>query len=191
MPGKMVTIARFADEVEASLARNRLELAGVPAILNNAEAAALGWQLTGRGTIELLVSESDLEAAEEALRYGNLSLEQAWERTAEHHPNGIVEPDAAFLHRTGIITPDTVEEEDNTPPDPFLERIDRAFKAALSGVFFFPLEFYAAFLLYSIFTDDRPIPPSRQLKVWSTLLICVLVLLVILLIVQSLFPYVD
>ena len=127
------------------MARNRLEEAGIRTMLNNEEAAATGLQLPGNATIELLVYESDIEAAREALLYQNLSLEEA----ASERPN--FTPRASpnqvqHLHPTGITTPDTVEEE-GEPTDPYLEKIDRAFKAVLLGMLFFRWSFYAFYLL--------------------------------------------
>ncbi len=183
MAEKIVTIARFTNPVEAALARSRLENAGIRAFLNNEEAAVIGWQLSSSGTIELLVSEADLETAREALLYDPLPEILAQERTVEQHPEGIAEPDFRRLHRTGIITPETVEEEDDTPPDPYEERIDRAFRAALLGIFFFPIQFYTFYLLCRIVLDERPIPPSRQIKVWGAFLLCVPIVILMLLVV--------
>ena len=180
MPEKIVTIARFTNQVEAALARNRLENAGIRAFLNNEESAVMAWQLSSSGTIELLVSEADMETAREALLYDPLPEILAQERTVEHHPEGIAEPDFRRLHRTGIITPETIEEEDDgPPPDTHGEKIDRAFRAALVGCFFFPFQLYTVYLLWGILLDPRPVPPSRQLKFWAAILICLFVFILV------------
>jgi Putative prokaryotic signal transducing protein len=189
MTEKIVTIGRFTDPVEAALVRNRLEAAGIKAMVNGQEGSAIGWQISNSATIELIVFESDLEAAEEVLRYGDLSLDEIQERTAEEHPEGVVEPNAKSLHRSGITTPEDVEEEEE-PSDPQRANIDRSFRAALlsvlfssiwfSGVdllfviLFFPIWFYAAYLLFGVLTEDRPIPPDRRAKVWGAIVIWLL-----------------
>ncbi len=67
-PG-LVTVARFVNPVEASLARNCLEGAGVEAFLADVATVSVAWQLSNAlGGVKLQVAESDAARARLALR---------------------------------------------------------------------------------------------------------------------------
>ena len=184
MADKMVTVARFSDPVQAAMARNRLEEVGLRSMLNNEETAVIGWQLGASvGTIELLVAETDAEAAQEALFYRHLSLGEIQRRTEASHPEGVAEQDTDLLHRSDITTPEAVE-EDEEPANPRGEKVDRAFRSALFGVMLFPLAFYALYLLFDIFLGEEPIPASHKVKAWIALLVCIPMVLLGLLFVR-------
>src|SRR5258708_9819308 len=64
MSQRMLTIATFTNPVEATLAKNRLESAGIKAFLEGQETVAMAWHLTNAfGGIKLQVLEADSEDA--------------------------------------------------------------------------------------------------------------------------------
>src|SRR5262245_56592890 len=63
MPDKIVTLATFSDPVEARLTKNRLEAEGIPASLSGNETAGLCAGFRDLGSIQLLVSEANLDRA--------------------------------------------------------------------------------------------------------------------------------
>lgn len=148
MANRMVTVARFSDPLEASLARNLLVDSGVPSVLNNDESAVmLGINL---GTVELLVAESDLETAREVLRYPHLSLEQVQRRTEIRHPDGILEPDFESLHRTAITTADAVSDEEG-PIEPREEKNVRTFEAWTALLMYGPFVLLTVLIMLTAF----------------------------------------
>src|SRR5437868_2168085 len=124
MTERLVTVASFASPVEASLARNRLEEAGLWAVLTDELTVSMDWGLDNAvGGIKLQVAEPDAEAARSV-------LEAPVEDAADEPPAG---------------------PEDADEPEPVLTRreqdADRAFRGVLLGILFFPLQIYVFWLL--------------------------------------------
>jgi hypothetical protein len=64
MNDNLITVATFVGPIEANMAKNCLESAGVKAFLADEEAAAMAWHLTNAiGGIKLQVMEQDAEQA--------------------------------------------------------------------------------------------------------------------------------
>ena len=61
----LVTVAEFTDSIGATLARNLLEAAGIPAVLFDDGMASLG--LGHMTPARLMVDEEDLSAAQDVL----------------------------------------------------------------------------------------------------------------------------
>src|SRR5688572_23527678 len=116
MNNALTTVAVFQTPVEANLAKNRLEEAGMRAFLMNEETASM-FQLTNAIGVKLEVGEQD---ASEALAV-----------LAESHKSDIASPDESGQ------APNLTEFEDDEP-EPVLtsreENADRAFRAAVLGI---------------------------------------------------------
>ena len=64
MSDRLATVATFRSPVEANLARNRLEAAGIEAFLADEETVGMVWHLTNAlGGIKLQVGDRDVEEA--------------------------------------------------------------------------------------------------------------------------------
>ena len=70
----LATVATFADPIEAILAKNNLEAAGIPAFLANEEIVDMVWHFGNAiGWIKLQVGNDDADVARGFLGQGNNS----------------------------------------------------------------------------------------------------------------------
>src|SRR5262245_60532836 len=130
MSDSLVTIAAFWSPVEADLARNRLEAAGIQAFLANAVTVGMYWHLSNAvGGVRLQVREGD---AEEALAV--LAEQPAAAEAEESEP---------------VLT----SREQNA---------DRAFRGAVLGLLFLPLQLYVFWLLLKVFISDEHLDPGKR-----------------------------
>jgi hypothetical protein len=68
---ELVTVATFSDAPEADLARQRLELEGIPAFVMDAQTAGVMPYLAGAmGGVRVQVEPKDLQRAKEILGIG-------------------------------------------------------------------------------------------------------------------------
>jgi hypothetical protein len=144
---ELVTIATFDNSVLANVARNKLESEGIRAFLENERTLETQWLWSNAaGGIRLRVADSDAEWALKCL-----------EETASFQPPegtsaepGADEPEQAL-----------VDADDDEIDDPNLREQDaaRAFKAAVLGLLFCPLQFYAFWLVLKVFLSNEPLRP--------------------------------
>src|SRR5260370_17361888 len=74
MSDTLVTVGTFWSPVEANLARNRLEAAGMQAFLVSEESVSMAWHLTNAfGGVKLQVGDGDAEEAQAILAECNSS----------------------------------------------------------------------------------------------------------------------
>jgi hypothetical protein len=153
MDDDLVTVATFWSPIEANLAKNQLEAAGVPVAMADEMTAVVNWGLTNaiRG-IKLQVRRRDFERAEAAL--------------ADSHKVPAEEIDTAWAEAG---TPDEVEEaatqqsDAATPdePEPHLNErqqlADRALRGAILGLAFWPLQLWVFGLLWRVYLSDEPL----------------------------------
>jgi hypothetical protein len=142
-----VTVARFIEPVAASLAKNCLEDAGIPAFLADVETVSTAWQLSNAlGGIKLQVIGPD------AARASGLLQEQLHHSTSED--TELAQEAVATKPVLGDSDDDLPleDEEDEPEPEPTNREksAERAFRGAVYGLLFFPLEFYASYLLLLI-----------------------------------------
>jgi hypothetical protein len=148
-----VTIARFVDPVAASLAKNCLEDAGIKAFLADNRTVSVFWQLSNLlGGIKLQVAEPNAARAVTV-------LEEQHHRPAEE--------DAELVQEAIATKPvlgdgdDDLAPEDGHEDEPELEPTgresdaERAFRGAVYGLLFAPLQFYASFLLMVILCSSE------------------------------------
>ena len=165
MLGRFITVETYMNPMQAHMAKNHLEAAGIRGVLADEHAVSNFWQLSNAiGGIKLQVAESDLERAEEVLD------------ALEHHRHDADPAEVADDIAEGEPKPepkpsDKEDEEQAEPPLNAREQnAERAYRAALIGMVFFPLQFYATWLLLSVWQDDTPLRASvrRQLN-WAIL----------------------
>lgn len=165
MTDSLVTVATFGNSVEANLARNYLEAAGVRCVLTSEDTAGIVWQFTSAvGGIQLLVSSEDIDAARRALE----------DHLADQGPPPPVPA-------TGVMTEadhrfDAEPEVEDEEPTFTTRELDakRALTAAVLGLLCFPIQLYASYLLVKTYLSDQPIRPGC---VWQAVLAWVLNLL--------------
>ncbi|MHC4507992.1 MAG: putative signal transducing protein [Planctomycetota bacterium] len=158
MPDKLVTIATFSALVEASMARDQLDAEGVRAVLADAETVGMAWHLTGAfGGIKLQVMAADADRAISILRADDTTSSsdaESWQdATGEDFAR---ESDRAY------------EDEYEYPTN---ELVDRAFRAALLGVLFLPLQFYSVWLLLRIRRDYEPLSSADRRRILITVIL--------------------
>jgi hypothetical protein len=143
----LVTIARFIDPVEASLAKNCLEDAGFQAFLADFETVSIDWQIASAiGAIKLQVFDTDVEAARSVLRD---QLEGA--NGDESEPiDEAIDPDSV----AGV--PDDDDSDDLEPePNAREKAAERALKGAVLGLLFWPLQAYVSYLLMTVYFSSQ------------------------------------
>lgn len=161
MLGRLITVEAYQNAMQAHLAKNHLEAAGIHSVLPDEHSVSNLWHLSGAiGGIKLQVAESDLERAEAVLD------------ALENHRS-----DAASVSVDVDADDDDAEDEpkpEQKPPDkedaedeesklnPREQNAERAYPAALIGMVFPPLQFYATWLLLSVWQEDTPLRPAVQ-----------------------------
>ena len=149
----LVTVARFADPVEAAMAKNCLEDAGFVSFLADAETVSVAWQWSNAlGGIKLQVAEPDADKARTVLREQHESSAGEREGLAREAVATTPEPGEG-----GEELPPEDDGSDETEPEPTgRERAaERAFRGAVFGLLFFPLEFYASYLLLAVLFSEE------------------------------------
>ena len=164
MSKDLVTIATFANSLEANLALQCLEGEGIKAFLMDEATETLAWHLTvAVGWIKLQVFRPDVEQALSILQDNNLL------------PNQTLTPVASSQ-----IGKTSVSEEEEEERRSWADRIaDSAFRAAVIGLVFLPIQFYSLWLLVRLLVSRRRISNDRRIKVIIAALLdsCILIIL--------------
>ena len=168
---ELVTVATYDDAVSARMALNHLCEAGLTAVLSDESTIAMDWLLSNAiGGIKLQVHSKDLTIAQGLLE--------------EHHRLGAAadgapesETLAAEMEEPDVHTkvpgdiegeaPSAEDEDDDDleeePPLTTRERNGlRAFRGALLGILFPPIELYVLYLVYKIFVSDEQLGPRYR-----------------------------
>jgi hypothetical protein len=156
MRSEYVTVAVFNNDVDAAMARNYLETGGVRAFLADEETVAMAWELSNAvGGIKLQVKPADFNRAQFLL---NQLPEDVRANFRPAHAQ-----DTAFATRKTVedVHADAIDEN---PKD---QVVDRLFRVTVFGLLFWPLQFYALWLLLTLPTTDGIISPDRRWKVWA------------------------
>jgi len=152
MDDDLVTVAAFWSPIEANLAKNQLEAAGVPVAIADEMTAVVNWGLTNaiRG-IKLQVRRRDFERAEAALADGGNvpaeALDAAWAEAGT--PDDVEE--AATQSEAAI--PDEREPELNERQ----QLADRALRGTIIGLGFWPVQLWVFGLLLRVYLSDEPL----------------------------------
>jgi hypothetical protein len=157
---ELVTVATYDDAVSANLALNYLRESGLAAVVADENTVAMDWLLSNaiRGIkVQVnpndakiargLIEEHDRLRAEEVATTGLLA-----ERKHAVSVANELSPEAADEDPSDADQPDLEEE----PPPTTRERESlRAFRAALLGILFPPIELYVVYLVYEVFVSDE------------------------------------
>lgn len=170
MAQKLVTIARFQDPVEAALARNRLEAAGIKAALSDENLVAMDWLLTNAiGGIKLMVLDSDSDRAVDVLEEAAAAAEDipAVVEGSTEEVEGAPEEEAGIAEAMTAPGWGAPEPDD---PEPILtareQDAHRAFKGAIFGMLFWPLLVYVAWLLIRVYGSEERLEGQARQRAW-------------------------
>ncbi len=139
---ELTTISILQNAAEANMVKNQLEAAGIRAYLSGEEAVAMAWYLgDALGGIKVQVAARD---AEDAL---DLLEQKPWQESPE-------EDNTAFATSATLSA---LEDEDG-PEEVLSNREKTAMMAGRSAVFglvFWPLELYALYLLFGVWSSSE------------------------------------
>ena len=125
MSDELITVATFEELARATLAKNRLEDAGIRAVLADQEMMAMApLYAVAIGQIKLQVLARDASKAQQALMSRG---------PQESSPAATVDSDPVLTQRE--------------------KNADRAFRGAVLGLFLLPLQLYVSWLLANLFLD--------------------------------------
>jgi hypothetical protein len=159
MSDRLITIATFQQPVEAAMAQSFLDSEGIPSTLLDETTIATGWMLAGAiGGIKLQVSAEHAERAEFLLV-----------RIQEAKDDDELPP----LDHTAIATREIAEdlEAERADREPINQLTDKLFRSTVFGLLFFPLQFYALYLMSEIHACDGKVSPERRWKIWASVLL--------------------
>lgn len=150
----LVTVARFDNDIDASLARQCLAGAGIAAYLADQSTVATAWHLTGAlGGVKLLVATRDVEEATAVLtkvRDGELEVEEEWTEDE--------------------VAAEGEDEEDDVAEPPRSSReqmVDRSLKSLVLSLLFMPLTLYTAWLLLDVASSAGELRTAhRRRAIW-------------------------
>ncbi len=142
--GRLTTVATYFEPIQADLARSRLGDEGIPAFIQGGEFASMAWHLTiANQGVKVQVPTEDAERALAIL--SETSPAGGQEHGDEHWPQTGEE--------TGLIDDREIEAE---PLQTIREQnADRAFRGAVIGVLFMPLQLYVFWLLLKVFVSEE------------------------------------
>jgi hypothetical protein len=169
MSDSFVTVATFQDPVAASLAKNLLDGAGIPAILLDETTVATDWLLSGAiGGVKLQVAPLHLERAEMIL-----ARTQETERDEDDEDDQDDDDYEAAIAPTAFAAREIAEDlrserEDKAPVN---QLVDRMFRVAIFGLIFWPLQLYALWLLFQVMAEPGTVSDNRRWKVWTCILL--------------------
>ncbi|MGF1674295.1 MAG: hypothetical protein ACFCUV_11520 [Rivularia sp. (in: cyanobacteria)] len=149
---ELVTIATFTNSIEASLAEQQLKAARIRCILADEATTNFAWHLSvAVGWIKLKVHRADINNAIDILTATNI-------------------PFQAFDDDT-----DDDEFEKISPADQTLET---AFRSAVIGLIFFPLQLYSLWLLGVLLLSGWGISRDRYFKAIITIILDILIIFI-------------
>lgn len=130
MNNQLITVATFSTPIEGTLAKHQLEAHGIQAYLRDEATANMAWHLTvAIGWIKLQVVESDVERAMAILAQENQSTEELLSE----------DDDEEIIERLSSAD----------------QMVEQAFRTAIIGLLFFPLQLYSLWLLIRLLVSPR------------------------------------
>jgi hypothetical protein len=163
MTENLVTVGTYPTSLEAQLAKNRLQAAGIPAILLDGEVADMAWYLTNAvGGVKLQVQPGAAEQARAVLARVHSGEENA--------PSGEQTADEGM--EMGLLPGGEVPEDEEEESQTGRERdAERAWRGAVLGLLFFPFQLYVFWLLLKVFVSNDPLGPRFRRLAWGAALL--------------------
>lgn len=172
MEEELKTIATFDTPTAAGFVRSRLEAEGITVFSENMEMVGMAWHLGNAvGGIKLKVLEEDAERATALL---NEMRERPPVEESNRHENGDM--------KTEMECPDEDESQaDNSSPD---EIIHRAFRCALLGMLFLPLQLYTLWLVGRIILGSGKLEQKHRVRMAAIIVMLALIVAVVLIVLD-------
>jgi hypothetical protein len=179
MSQTLVTIATYWDSTEARLARMYLEAAGIRSILQNEHSVTMNWLEIANASrgVQLQVDSADVDAAIEVLEQKSpgtdeigdewntppeITLDEGEAPTAESAPYPPLSPEVDDEH---------IDDREHAPLNLREQRIKRADVTSILGLVFWPILFYATYLLGLIAISKEPIRSTLHKLIWRAVAI--------------------
>jgi hypothetical protein len=145
LPDSLPTVATYFQPIQAELARARLVDEEIPAFIQGGEFAAIAWHLAlaDRG-IKVQVPTEFVERAREVLSPTSNYAERPLEDRTE--------------------SDDDSENETDEPLSLREQNADRAFRGAVIGVLFIPLQIYAFWLLMKVLVSHEALSSQSRTR---------------------------
>lgn len=137
MNDELVTIATFGNYLQANLARDELRSNGIHCVVPGDDASGFLGMYTGSIGIKLCIRREDLKAARQILSQID-SVEVAEELPEEASKS----------------EPDDIDPQE---PNQREQEAQRAFRSAVIGCFFVPLQAYTSWLLLRVWFSEEPL----------------------------------
>jgi hypothetical protein len=159
-------VATFWSPIEANLAKNRLEDAGLKAFLASGDSVNMAWHLTNAlGGIQLQVGDGNAETALAILAEDNVSGPATSDQREEapSSPSDLEESDERRAEEAAEAEPVLTSREQNA---------ERAFRGAVFGLLMPPLQLYVFWLLLKVFVSDERLGAEERRKAIIGAVIC-------------------
>jgi hypothetical protein len=178
---KLVTVAVFGTPAEAMIAKNRLEVDGIRALVADETIVGMAWHLgSAVGGIKLQVAQHDAELALSILE-GNEAVaisEAEWASHGADHEQSEDEWRSRWEE-------DAEESRAEIAVSPAEQIVVRAFRAAVLGFFFLPLQLYSLWLVAGLWFTGENLSPSVRWRLAATAVLNLPVVAVIAVIVAA------
>lgn len=180
MSRSLVTIGHYWNSVDARLARIHLEAAGIDSVLQNEHSVTMNWLEVANASrgVQLQVDEADVEAAMRVLEEKVPPTDEAGNPWASEPAHGEVPPDGASSDDPNSHLDDTSTDDASTDDREYTSLnqrehlIQRGYIAAMLGILFLPLEFFALYQLIPTLFMKEPLRASIRRKshhAWITI----------------------
>ena len=166
MSDKLVTVATFSTLTEETIAKNKLEDAGLNIFLADSTTVQVAWHLSAAvGGIKLQVMDVDADRAVSLLG------------SADTVP--ISDGQSSSCQTSDYFKPEFGDNYEDVYVSPIDKIVKRAFLCAVLGLVWLPLQFYSLWLLTRIAFDPAPLSSANRRRILITILIDSLVIIVI------------
>jgi hypothetical protein len=175
---RLTTVAAYFDPFHANLARSRLVDEGIPTFIQGAEFASMAWHLTiaNRG----IKVQVPAEHAEHALA---ILSDTSRAGTAQEH-------DRVESSQSNTAEADRVDDREAEAERQLTTReqnANRAFRGAVIGLLFQPLEFYVLWLLLKVLVSKECMSRRFRNRALVAVIISLPVVILLCLVLKSLF----
>jgi len=186
MSRSLVTIGHYWNSVDARLATIHLEAAGIDSVLQNEHSVTMNWLEVANASrgVQLQVDEADVEAALRVLEEKIPPSDDAGNASSREQSTG-----EAPSVEVASSEPPSFADEDPADDDEYVTRnrreqmIQRGYIAAMLGILFLPLEFFALYQLTPTLFMKEPLRATVRRKshhAWITIVLVTLAYLMFL-----------
>jgi hypothetical protein len=156
MNDELVTIATFANSIQANLAKGELQEEGIHSVVAGDDPGGTLAFMTSSIGVKLCVRREDVKAARQVL--------------SEADGENLSPIDEEAIGDAVDVEPEAAADDKETLTKREQEAI-RAFRSAILGLFFFPLQAYTVWLVLKVFFSDERLAPQHRIWGWIAALI--------------------